>query len=289
MSPKAWIRALCRRERLPDGYASALEECLAPLAAVFVALRRARARPIGVGCSGAGGSGKSTLALFPENWLREEFGTATATLSLDDLYLSKRDRVELARSRHPLFVTRGVPGTHDIALAMELIDALTGADAQVMIPVFDKARDDRRPASEWRCVDAPVDVVLFEGWCVGASPQPEAALLEPINALEAEEDADGAWRRQVNEHLQADYSSLFERLDALVYLRVPSFGKVHEWRGLQEAKLVGAPDQEKLTRFVSHFERLTRHMAEVMPSRADAVIGIDEDHRYTRLEYPGGT
>lgn len=289
MSSTAWVRALCRRERLPDDYGATVPRIVAPLAKRIATLRKAKARPVVVGICGAQGSGKSTLAIFLEGWLREERAVAVATLSLDDLYWPKRDREALARSRHPLFVTRGVPGTHDVDLGVRLLDRLTGSRARISIPVFDKACDDRKPESEWRSVEAPVDVVLFEGWCVGATAQPEEALFEPVNALEAEEDADGSWRRQVNEHLRTGYAALFDRLDALVYLRVPSFEKVLEWRTLQEMKLAGAPGPDDLTRFVSHFERLTRHMARELPQRADAVIGIDEQHRLTRLEFPGGS
>ncbi len=262
-------------------------EFVARLAEHVVNLCRAQGRPVVVGICGAQGSGKSTLALFLEQWLGQEYSTRAATLALDDLYLPRREREELAQTRHPLFLTRGVPGTHDVALGLELLDALTGGEGRVSLPVFDKACDDRKPASEWRHVDAPVDSVLLEGWCVGASAQPDDALAEPVNALEAEEDTDGSWRRQVNQHLRTDYSPLFNRLDCLVYLQVPSFEKVLEWRTLQETKLTGAPDLRKLRRFVSHFERLTRHLDQDMPRRADIVIGIDEEHRLTTMVQRG--
>ncbi len=68
---------------------------------------------------------------------------------------------------------------------------------------------------------------------------------------------------------------------------MPSFEKVLEWRTLQETKLVGTPDLRKLRRFVSHFERLTRHLDQDMPRRADILIGIDEEHRLTTMVQRG--
>ena len=135
---------------------------------------------------------------------------------------------------------------------------------------------------------------------MGARPQPAGALAEPVNALEAERDRTGRWRRYVNERLETDYARLFRRLDLLIMLRVPSFGKVLEWRSLQERKLrerlrgrptaggsaPGMTDAE-IARFVQHYERLTRHMLKTMPDYADAVIEIDDRHRMTGITGPG--
>ncbi|MGA8203697.1 MAG: hypothetical protein WB812_04205, partial [Woeseiaceae bacterium] len=144
---------------------------------------------------------------------------------------------------------------------------------------------------QWPRVEVPVDVVLFEGWCVGARPQDAAALAEPVNALEAGEDAGAVWRRAVNEHLGSDYASLFDRLDMLVMLRIPSFDKVREWRGLQEQKLrersrsADGLSDAGLRRFIRHYERLTRHMLATMPAYADVVIDIDEHHGVAGVTY----
>ena len=173
----------------------------------------------------------------------------------------------LSRELHPLFATRGVPGTHDTRLGGRVLDALTtgGGPRTVKLPAFDKARDDRLPESAWPQVEAPIEVVLFEGWCVGARAQEPAALAEPVNALEADEDAGGVWRSAVNARLESDYAELFARLDWLVMLRIPSFDKVFEWRGLQERKLrrrlegqttpdagVRGQSEAELRRFIQH-------------------------------------
>ena len=282
-----WFRSLRCAEGLPPGYEAAARDVVGPLAGLLASLRESAAEPVVVGICGAQGSGKTTLALFLEAWLRRELDLGVARLSLDDLYLSKADRERLALTIHPLLRKRGVPGTHDVSLGMRLLEELRSTTGTVTLPRFDKAADDRAPASTWPTVATPVDVVLFEGWCVGARPQAAAKVLEPVNELEAEEDPDASWRRYVNDRLATEYARLFEELDALVLLQVPSFDKVLEWRGLQERKLTGSVDDRQLLRFVRHFERLTRHTLETMPPYADVVIGVDDDHRLGEIEVHG--
>ncbi|QZH76482.1 MAG: kinase [Erythrobacter sp.] len=238
--------------------------------------------PLIVGINGAQGSGKTTVCRFLEVLLRQR-SLRAVTLSLDDLYLTHAERLQLAAEVHPLFATRGVPGTHAVALAFSIIeDVLAGRAFE--IPRFEKAFDDR--ANDVTRVTGPVDVLLFEGWCVGAAPQPPEKLKRPINVLEAEEDRDGVWRTLVNHWLGEDYARLFRLLDMLVMLKVDSFDAVLANRRLQEQKLAdlnpvgtGLLDEEELVRFISHYERLTRHMLAEMPARADVLIEIGADQR----------
>jgi len=287
VSSEHWSETLRRNERLPGRYAAAIKTVVMPLADTIAGLAAARKRPVIIGICGAQGSGKSTLCLFVERWLCREAGLATATISLDDLYLTKAARQDLAARRHRLFATRGVPGTHDIALGMHLLDKLTSGRGAVALPRFDKAADDRAPESGWPAATAPVEVVLFEGWCVGVQPQPDSALDNPVNELEATEDPVASWRRMVNDELATDYAAIFARLDALVMLRVPSFERVLEWRGLQEQKLTGSVDSQQMRRFVQHFERLSRHMLDSMPAYADAIIDVDDRHGLEAPCYQG--
>ncbi|WP_343046937.1 kinase [Sphingomonas chungangi] len=232
-----------------------------------------------VGLCGAQGSGKSTLAAGLSALFKAE-GVPTAILSIDDLYLTKAEREEKAREVHPLFRTRGVPGTHDIPLGLAVIDALaTGSDCR--LPRFDKARDERLPPSTW--IEAPTGtrLLLLEGWCVGARPQPDTALSEPVNMLERLEDPDGIWRRTANAALAGPYRALFERLDLLILLVAPGFEVVRRWRTEQEHRLRetrgGGMSDAAIGRFVLHYERLTRHILADMPAYADLTIPLDED------------
>lgn len=270
-------------ERLPVTYVQVIDRVLRPLAQAIDAKHRTREHLV-VGLCGAQGSGKSTMVRALRALLHAQ-GVACVVLSLDDLYLTRAERESLASRVHPLLATRGVPGTHDVQLGLELFDALKEA-RRVALPVFDKALDDRKAIGERVPVRGPVQVVLFEGWCVGAIPQDEAALARPVNALEREHDCNGSWRRFVNETLRGPYQTLFARLDALILLQAPSFDVVFDWRLEQERKLrdrFAATDRaervmndEEVARFTAHFERLTRHILSEMPARADAVVTLSE-------------
>jgi len=234
-----------------------------------------------VGLCGAQGSGKSTLAMALAARL-DSAGIAAAVLSLDDLYLTRAGRQELARSGHPLLATRGVPGTHDVALGMTVLSALERGEPAAL-PRFDKGRDDRAVHSDWPLAPAGAQVLLLEGWCVGALPQPAAALTQPVNRFEAEEDPDGVWRAYANAALAGAYQELFARIDLLVLLAAPDWQVVAAWREEQEAELreraPGAMTPPQVQRFIHHYERLTRWILAEMPRRADLVVRLDAQRR----------
>lgn len=237
-----------------------------------------------VGIQGTQGSGKSTLAEVLK-WHLEMAGLRVEVLSIDDLYLSRADRQALARNNHPLLATRGVPGTHDVALGREIFSWVQSGSGPLMLPRFDKAQDDRATRSDWHHCEAPPDVLLFEGWCVGLSAQPEAELDPPINELERWEDAAGNWRRFVNDQLQQQYEPWFAQLEALVVLQAPGFEQVFAWRKKQEEALRarqqgrGVMDEAALRRFIAHYERLTRHALATLPDKADVLIPLAADQQ----------
>jgi len=237
------------------------------------------AGPVVFGIAGAQGTGKSTFTGMLADELSRNYSEPVASLSLDDFYLTRDERISLSKDIHPLLLTRGVPGTHDAALMQSTIEQLRAGEA-VEIPVFDKAIDDRE--SHPRLV-GPARIVLCEGWCWGARPEPEARLQSPVNALEAEQDADGQWRRWVNAKL-LEYQSLFTT-DGLLFLAAPSFESILEWRWQQEQDL--ARDREgskimtleEIAGFVAFYQRITSWMLEEMPARADIIIMLGEGHQ----------
>ncbi|MEY2700491.1 MAG: hypothetical protein RIQ52_1246 [Pseudomonadota bacterium] len=284
------------------GRSQALAAVYLPLATWIAARHQTKgnASTLIVGINGAQGSGKSTLCAFLARILEVQHHLNVAVLSIDDLYHDRSTRQCLARQIHPLLATRGVPGTHDIALGQQLFDRLASSSEgthDVRLPVFDKATDDRLPENRWRPCKAPVDIILFEGWCVGAVPEKEAALSTAINLLEQQEDPDGAWRRYVNTRLGDDYARLFQRLDCLIMLKIPDFASIRCWRGLQEQKLREKLEASgetgghlmtatELDRFIMHYERLTRHQLAEMPTRADMVLTLDQDHEFCGMTMP---
>ena len=279
-----WIEAWLKRERLPETYRATIDNALVPMAGAIARRVRHSDQLVIVGLCGSQGSGKSTAAGVLCELLRLD-GLPAVAISIDDFYLPRAQREELARSVHPLLRTRGVPGTHDVELAQAVIDSLASTDP-VPLPSFNKAIDDRRPRNQWPLFQGPARVVILEGWCVGAMPQPAAQLVEPVNALERDEDPDGAWRGYVNAQLAGKYRALFDRLSPLVLLQAPSFEVVYGWRLEQEHKLrerlesegadaSGVLSDTGIARFVSYYERLTRHILAEMPQRADHVISLD--------------
>jgi D-glycerate 3-kinase len=282
------IAALIAAEALPPTYAETVSRIWAPLAAHLAGFHQSRARPLLIGINGAQGTGKSTACRFLELLLGQH-GLRTATLSLDDVYLTRADRIARAATLHPLLGTRGPPGTHDLSLAEATISRLLTGSAATAIPRFDKAIDDRTPASDWPIVTAPLDILFFEGWCLGATPQSASALVTPINALEASEDPDCVWRAHVNTALAIGYARLFARLDQLIVLQAPDFAAVRRWRAVQEQKLIAARgtgmDAPALDRFLQHYERLTRHMLDTLPARADIIVPLDPQHNAGAIRF----
>ncbi len=265
-------------EGLPDSFRRTVELVCEPLAARAQRRRIDRKRCAVIGLCGAQGSGKSTIARYAARLL-EGRGMRAVALSLDDFYLTHDARQRLAKEIHPLLAVRGPPGTHDVGMAGAAIDQLR-AKGKVSLPRFDKATDTRAPRNSWETIASPVDVILLEGWCVGAISQGRAALATPVNDLERDEDPKAIWRTYVNDQLDGPYQGLFARLHDLILLEAPSFEVVAGWRAGQEAKLrargaSGMSDAE-IPHFVAHYERLTRWILAEMPGRADWVITLDE-------------
>ncbi len=283
------------------GLVEVLDAIYVPLAAWLMELKSRRKGPLVVGINGAQGAGKSTLFNLLEVTLSAGFGQRVVGFSLDDIYKTRASRQRLAAEVHPLLATRGVPGTHDVELGISLIEQLrnAGEGAVVKIPVFDKSIDDRCPERVWQEWLGPVDIVVLDGWCLGAEPQAEDELIEPVNELEANEDADALWRSYVNDQLKGDYQRLFGMVDQLIMLKVPSMDSVFEWRTLQEKKLAervrhlerkGQPgelrimSESEIRRFIMHYERLTRIMLERMPDRADVTCYLNENHKAYNIQ-----
>lgn len=243
-----------------------------------------------IGINGAQGAGKTTFSHLLQVVLEKQFGMKVVSFSIDDFYLSRAEREQLAKDVHPLLITRGVPGTHNVRLCEEVINSLLNASpkTETIIPRFNKAIDDPFPQSQWDKFVGRPNVILFDGWFMGAVEQKETELLTPINDLERNEDPYCVWRRYVNSQLKDNYRPLFDKIDILVMLKVSSFDKVYEWRSLQEEKLrlktegqknLRVMSDEELCRFISHYERLTRYMLNEMPARADMLFNVSSDHR----------
>ncbi|CAO1638010.1 unnamed protein product [Parajaminaea phylloscopi] len=164
-------------------------------------------RPLVVGVQGPQGSGKTTLTRQVVDALSAGNGSSSsdakadsasqdamtasasqtlrplrvAVFSVDDLYLPFEGLQRVARENpgNALLSGRGQPGTHDVALGSQILSQLAhinegrpgGGDESdsVHLPIFDKSlhggKGDRSQSTV--PVSSPLDVVLFEGWCLG--------------------------------------------------------------------------------------------------------------------------
>ena len=240
-----------------------------------------------LGINGSQGSGKSTLADYLCTMIADRHGIKAVSLSMDDFYLTKAERALLADTTHPLLATRGVPGTHDVDLAIRTIEQLTaGVDTQ--IPRFDKSIDDRATGDKVEMHRGAAGLIVIEGWCWGAVAQSESELQLPINTLEQTEDPEGRWRHYINQSLAGNYQQLFAMVDQLIMLQAPSFDAVYNWRLEQENKLIehlkstaspaksGLMSAQQILRFIQYFQRITEHSLQEMPGRAHHLYQLDQ-------------
>lgn len=280
----------------PNLWCQQLEAAWLPMAASLARAIKTGQQLIGI--HGGQGSGKSTLALGLKKILQHTYHLRVAILSIDDFYLTQQERLALAQSVHPLLRTRGVPGTHDMALMDQCVTQLLDPSATktTSIPIFDKLTDDRAPVAQ--SLKGPFDAVIIEGWCIATPPQPPHLLLEDCNSLETMEDQDGIWRQWVNRQLIEIYQPFFAKLQRLVMLKVPSIEQIIQWRTEQEndnrgrAKInqksdqqaMGMTDQE-IIRFVQHYERLTLWSLQTLPEKADILVTLDKNHAVADVNF----
>ena len=198
----------------------------------------------------------------------------------------------MSKKINPLFLTRGVPGTHNTALLLKCLNNFKSKHfKKILIPKFDKSIDDRLSKRFWQNIKTKPDIVIFEGWCVGAYPQKKKDLIEPINVLEKEKDKKRTWRNFINKELKTRYKKIFKLIDLMIFLKIPSFEYVYKWRLLQEKKLrvtskgKKTMTNEQVENFIMYYERITKHMLKNFSKRAKFVINIDSSHRLKSLKF----
>lgn len=228
--------------------------------------------------SGAQGSGKTTLAAALQRALQHS-GNCVGVVSLDDYYLSRQERAQLAEQVHPLLINRGVPGSHHISRLQHDVTAHL-AGQPVTLPRFDKAQDDV-------VADVPprrYDVLIIEGWCLGALPQSAAELAMPVNDLDFLPDA-ARWRQFQNDQLQQHYQPLWPLLQPMLYLQAPDWPTVCGWRQQQEAALWRqrgtGMDAPTLMQFMLPFQRITEAMLRGELAGQPLLLALDK-HRQIR-------
>ena len=243
-----------------------------------------------IGLSGGQGVGKSTITGILRFILKKKYNLDLCVFSIDDFYKTKSERKKMSQNVHPLFLTRGVPGTHDISLINKHFKDLKKKQFKpVFIPKLDKSIDDRSKKNKWTKITKPPNVIIFEGWCIGARHQKDNLLKKPLNFIEKKYDINIKWRKKVNNHLKKHYKKLFSKLDKLVYLKAPSFNNILQWRLHQEQKLKltsknkKTMSKSKIREFIMFYERITRHMMIDYPKISDLTIFLDKKHRSKKM------
>ena len=244
-----------------------------------------------LGFSGGQGSGKTTVAKILKIILKKFFKRKIHVSSIDDFYKTLKDRNKMSYTTHPLFKTRGVPGTHDINLVKKFFYFIKKKKFEkTKLPKFDKSIDDRLKKKYWYNIKERPEIVILEGWCVGAKPQSNSLIKKPINILEKYEDKNLIWRKHINERLKREYKKLFEMIDCYIFMKIPNFHMVFKWRLLQENKLRKKSrfkkkimPYNKINRFIMFYQRITLQMIKDLSKSASIVMLLNENHEIKKV------
>ena len=261
----------------------------------WISKRVNKKKPLIIGLAGGQGSGKTTISSILTLILKKYFKLNVFKVSIDDFYKTRKDRKSLSKNKHPLLMTRGVPGTHDVDLMLNFFKKIKDKNFKsLQIPTFNKAIDDRCQKSLWYKIKTKPDVVIFEGWCVGARPQLNSQLKKPINSLEKVHDQGAKWRTYVNNQLKTKYNALFKQLDGLLYLKAKNFSLLREWRLKQERKLWVQTKNKKnlkimssgdVINFMQTYQRITQQMFKDAIKSSSVIMNLNSNHQIEKIKF----
>ena len=245
-----------------------------------------------IGLSGGQGSGKTTIGKILKLIMKTKYNLNVVNFSIDDFYKTKAQRKKMTTQVHKLFSTRGVPGTHDIPLLKKCLHNLLNKNFKPFyMPIFDKGADNRLPFEKWNKIYTKPEIVIFEGWCVGAKAQKNVELVKSINLLEKNYDKKLIWRKKVNNELKNKYHQIFQLIDKLIFLKVTNFKYVFKWRLLQEKKLKAKTSGKKIMsekqikNFIMFYERITLKMIKDLTNSSNIVINLDKKHKLSKIRF----
>ena len=221
-----------------------------------------------LGLCGGQGSGKTTVAGILKIILKKFFKREIYVSSIDDFYKTLKDRDKISSSIHPLFKTRGVPGTHDTNLIKKFFIYIRKKNfRKFKIPKFDKSADDRFKKKYWHIINK-----------------------RPVNILEKYEDKNLVWRKHVNKKLKNEYKKIFSIIDHFIFMKIPNFDLVFKWRLLQENKLKKKSQFKKkimsyneIRRFIMFYQRITLQMIKDLSKSASIIMLLKKNHEIKKL------
>ncbi|MGF1571017.1 MAG: glycerate kinase [Nodosilinea sp.] len=294
-----WLRALAPDHgvmplppRPLEAYLSMYWQLWLPLALTLKAARQQLNAPLIQGVLGGQGTGKTTLCQILCHLLGA-MGYRAVGLSIDDLYKTHAERAQL-RQADPRLRWRGPPGTHDIDLGIATLDQIRASPPGGMVPLprFDKSLYD---GDGDRVQPEPVqgvDVLLFEGWFLGARP----ATSEQVERFSEPgwSAADRQFAQDMNAQLAA-YLPLWDRLNRLMVLYPEDYRISKLWRrqAEQQMKAQGKTgmDDHTIDEFVEYFWKALHPDLFITPLKHDGqhvnlVVEINLDRTPSAIYVP---
>jgi D-glycerate 3-kinase len=194
-----------------------------------------------------------------------------------------------------MLLIRGVPGTHDIKMMLNFFRKVKSKKfKKLKLPTFNKAIDDRFKKKYWYNLNDKPDVIIFEGWCVGAKSEKNNSLKKTINSMEKAKDQKQIWRKYVNQQLKSEYKNLYSQLNCLIYLKAKNFSLLQKWRLKQEHKLwlkTKKSSSHKIMskgdviNFMQTYQRITENMFKKMPKYASIILNLNSNHQIKSAVY----
>ncbi len=238
---------------------------------------------------GSQGIGKSSFINIISKTIEKFYDKKILLLSLDNYYLTKKQRLLLSKKIHKLLVTRGVPGTHNIKELVKNVKQFNQEKYPITTPQFDKLIDDKIKLN--KTIKTKCDILFLEGWCCGSSEIPKKFLYKNINNLEKINDPKNQWRNFYNNKLRIEYKKLFKLFDELIFLKTSSFDNVYKWRLKQEKtnqsknKKLKRMSANEIKVFVQHYEKITKWMIKDLNKKAQIVIQFEKNHKISSINF----
>ena len=261
----------------------------------WISKKADKKRPYFVGLAGGQGTGKTTISSLIKIILIKYFKLKVFKISIDDFYKTRNERINLSKRVHPMLLTRGVPGTHDINMMLSFFKKVKSKKfKRLKLPTFNKAIDDRSNKKSWYELNEKPDVIIFEGWCVGAKSETNNTLKKTINSMEKTKDQKKIWRKYVNYQLKSKYKNLYSQLNCLIYLKAKNFNLLQKWRLKQERKLWIKSKMKSNSKimskgdvinFMQTYQRITQNMFRYMPKYASIIFNLNSNHQIKSAVY----
>ena len=261
----------------------------------WIAKKASKRKPYVVGLAGGQGTGKTTISSILSIILIKYFKLNVFVISIDDFYKTRKERFLLSKKVHSSLLTRGAPGTHDINIMLDFFKKAKNKKFKPLkLPKFNKAIDDRYKKKLWYSIKKRPDIIIFEGWCVGAKAEKNNTLNKAINFLEKMDDKKLIWRKFVNQQLKLKYKKLYGQLNCLLFLKANNFGLLQKWRMMQEKKLWfknkkstnnKVMSKKNVIKFMQTYQRITQNMFKYTPNYASIILNLNSNHQIKSVVY----